>query len=97
MVYLVDSSVPWGLCLSAIAYLLYHSSGRYDLAFAKYGQKQNPKIASMSVFVYAQFCLTLHKPMDYSSSDSSVHGNFQARILVWTAIASSRGSSLPKD
>ena len=35
------------------------------MAFAKYGQKQNPKIASKSVFVYAQFCLTLHKPMDY--------------------------------
>ena len=37
--------------------------------------------------------LTLCDPMDYSSPDSSVHGIFQARILEWAAVSSSRGSS----
>ena len=31
-------------------------------------------------------------PTDYSPSGSSVHGIFQARILQWVAISSSRGS-----
>ena len=32
-------------------------------------------------------------PKDCSPSGSSVHGIFQARILEWVAISSSRGSS----
>ena len=37
-------------------------------------------------------------PMDYSPPDlSSVHGIFQARILEWVAMPSSRGSSRPSD
>ena len=35
--------------------------------------------------------------MDCSPSGSCVHGIFQARILEWVAISSSRGSSWPKD
>ena len=35
--------------------------------------------------------------MVYNLPGSSVHGIFQARILEWVAISSSRGSSLPKD
>ena len=35
----------------------------------------------------AQLCLTLCDPMGYSLSSSSVHGIFQARILVWVAIS----------
>ena len=35
--------------------------------------------------------------MDCSPPGSSVHGIFQARILEWTAISSSRGFSQPKD
>ena len=38
-------------------------------------------------------CLTLRNPIDYSPSDFSVHGIFQARILEWVAISFSRGSS----
>jgi len=34
--------------------------------------------------------------MDYSPPRSSVHGIFQARILEWVAISSSRGSSNPR-
>ena len=35
--------------------------------------------------------------MDGSPPGSSVHGIFQARILEWSAISYSRGSSLPRD
>ena len=45
----------------------------------------------------AKLCLTLCDPMDCSPPGSSVHGNFQARILEWVAISSSRGSSQPRD
>ena len=45
----------------------------------------------------AQSCLTLCNPLDYSLPGSSGHRIFQARILEWVAISSSRGSSLPKD
>ena len=44
-----------------------------------------------------QSCLTLRDPMDCSLPGSSVHGVFQARILEWVAISSSRGSSPPRD
>ena len=40
--------------------------------------------------------LTLCDPMECSPPGSSVHGIFQARILVWVAISSSRGSSQPR-
>ena len=42
-------------------------------------------------------CLTLSNPMDCSPPGSSVHGISQTRILEWTAMPSSRGSSQPKD
>ena len=38
-----------------------------------------------------QSCLTLCDPMDCSLPGSSVHGIFQARILQWVAMSSSRG------
>ena len=40
-----------------------------------------------------QWHLTLWDPMDYSLPGSSVHGIFQARILEWVAMPSSKGSS----
>ena len=36
-------------------------------------------------------------PMDCGPPGSSVHGAFQARILEWVVISSSRGSSRPRD
>ena len=39
----------------------------------------------------------LATPTDCSPPGSSVHGIFQARILVWVAISSSRRSSWPRD
>ena len=38
-------------------------------------------------------CPTLCDPIDCSPLDSSVHGIFQARILEWVTISSSKGSS----
>ena len=44
-----------------------------------------------------QLCLTLCHRMDCNSPGSSVPRIFQARILEWIAIASSRGSSQSRD
>ena len=45
----------------------------------------------------AQSCPTLCDPKDCSLPGSSVHGLFQARILEWVTISSSRGSSQPRN
>ena len=45
----------------------------------------------------AQSCLTLSGPMDCSPPGSSVSEIFQARILEWVAMPSSRESSQPRD
>ena len=37
------------------------------------------------------------QPQDCSLPDSSIHGIFQARVLEWVAISSSRGSSQSSD
>ena len=42
-------------------------------------------------------CLTLCNTMDCSPPGSSDHGIFQARILEWAAISTSRRSSQPRD
>ena len=44
-----------------------------------------------------QSCPTLCDPMDYSLPGSSIHGIFQARILEWVAMPSSRASSQRRD
>ena len=46
--------------------------------------------------VRAQSCLTLCDPL-LSLPGFSVRGIFQARILEWVAIFSSKGSSQPRD
>ena len=40
----------------------------------------------------AQWCPTLHHPMDCSLPGSSVHGIFQARVLEWVAIGLGEGA-----
>ena len=44
-----------------------------------------------------QSCRPLCGPMDWSPQDSSVHGIFQARVLEWVSVSSSRGFSPPRD
>ena len=50
-----------------------------------------------TVCAYAQSCLTLCSPMDYSPPGSSVHGISQGRILEWVAISYSKESSQPRN
>ena len=50
----------------------------------------------IGVCVCVQSRLTLCDPVDCSLPGFSVHGIFQARILEWVAISSSRGSSWPR-
>ena len=45
----------------------------------------------------AKLCPTLCDPMDCSPLGSSVHRDFQARILEWVATPTSRGSSQPRN
>ena len=49
------------------------------------------------VCVCAQWCSTHCNSMDCSLPGSSICGIFQARILEWVAISSSRGSSWPRN
>ena len=44
-----------------------------------------------------QWCLTLHDPMDCSLPGSSVNGIFQARVLEWSAIASTGSQRAGRD
>ena len=43
------------------------------------------KVKSESEVSYS--CLTLHNPMNCSLPGFSIHGNFQAKVLEWIAIA----------
>ena len=49
------------------------------------------------MYVYAQLCPTFCDPMNCSPPGSFAHGIFQARMLEWAAISSSKGSSQPRD
>ena len=44
----------------------------------------------MCVYISPQLCLTLCNSLDCSLPGSSVHGIFQAKILLWVAISYSR-------
>ena len=54
-------------------------------------------LPSVCVCVCVCVCVTLCSPMDCIPPGSSVHGIFQARILEWVAMSSSRGSPPPRD
>ena len=55
---------------------------RWELQFARYARCR-----------LIQSCPILCNPMEYSPPGSSVRGTFQARILEWVAISSSKASS----
>ena len=61
---------------------------------AKVGSQETPGSEVKSEV--AQSCPTLCNPLDCGLSGSSVHGIFQARVLEWTAISFSKGSSQPR-
>ena len=51
----------------------------------------------MCVHAYSLSHVQLCDPMGCRPPDPSVHGIFQARIMEWVAISSSRESSQPRD
>ena len=53
----------------------------------QYSCLENPMNSMKSESEVAQSCLILCDPMDCSLLGCSVHGNFQARVLEWGAIA----------
>ena len=53
------------------------------------------KVSQLCACSVVQSCPALCNPMDCNLSGSSVHEILPARILEWTAISSSRGSSQP--
>ena len=57
-------------------------------------QKKISKLLIFYVHLVTQSCLTLCDLLGCSPPASSVHGIFQARILEWVGISSSRGSFL---
>ena len=57
----------------------------------------NPPFSHHSVCLCTQSWPTLCNPMGCSLLGSSARGIFQARILEWVAISSSRESSQPRD
>ena len=65
-------------------------------------KKLTPKPVEDTVYVLCcaqslQPCPTLCDPKDRTPPGSSVHGIFQARILEWVAMPSSRGCSQTRD
>ena len=73
-----------------------HPSGVWDLPFCRDYFIYGP--LDWFVVVYSISCVRLFvMPMDCNLPDSSVHGLSQARILEWSAISSSSGSSRPRN
>ena len=64
-------------------------------------QPLNDSLAALTLSwqspAHAQSCLTPSRPTDCSLTGSSVHRTFQARVLEWVAISSSRESSRLRD
>ena len=69
---------------------------RYPFLSCQQSHVTLPSLTQGGMLV-AQSCLTLRDPKDNRLPGSSVHGIFQARILDWFAMPSSRGSSQSRD
>ena len=76
--------------------ILYYQRFLYDLPSQGFGAAPvNICTCFLAQFSsVSQLCPTLCNPMDCSPPGASVHGIFQARILEWVAISSSRGCLL---
>ena len=72
-------------------------SQRVDWATSLHFLQNNNTIWNLSGIVASCSVLTLCGSTDCSLPGSSVHGIFQARILEWVVVSSSRGSSQPRD
>ena len=66
--------------------------------FLVWSQKDPKLFCPSDIFAHwLQLCPTLWDLMDCGLPGTSVCGIFQARILEWVALSSSRGSSQPRD
>ena len=72
-------------------------TGRPGMLQSMGSQRVGHWATELNILMCAQLCLTLCDPVDCNSPGSSVHGIFQARILQWVAMSSSRESSWPRD
>ena len=84
-----------------VHYLHYHHQV-YSMCLKRKREREREKanfssFMTVHVFSVIQSCPTLCNCLDSSLSGSSVYGVFQARILEWIAISSSRVSLWPKD
>ena len=99
--FLYHSELPFSLCMqnSLIIFcacclslhphlILSHRTGRRLLSFS-----QTMAPVQVCCCLVTKPCLTICDPMDCSAPGSSVLGIFQARIVEWVVISSSRGSS----
>ena len=77
----------------------YHQHPRSSTlpSFPFFLPKSHQSLACVHACSVAQSCPTLCDSIDCSPPGSSVHGIFQASILEWVAISSSRGSSWPRN
>ena len=73
-------------CLLGLSPKNFHQIKHNSQLFTNWATKWNHSVASDSL-----------DPMDCRPPGSSIHGIFQATILEWTAIPSSKGSSPPRD
>ena len=78
-------SFPTSFPLHSYIYFLYLSKNRKIIYYTH------------SIFIYVISCSVLCKLWDSSQTGSSVLDIFQARILEWVGISSSRASSQPRN
>ena len=97
----IDSKSAWNLSVHKCTNLKYRSRGIYTCIYI-----YMYVYIYICIYIYAIYFSgglvakshsTLCNPIDSSPPIFSGHGIFQARILEWVAISSSRGSSRPRD
>ena len=93
----MDSFQLWGIMNEVAINIRFSCGHKFSTPLSKYqGVKFLDCMIKVKVFI-AQLYPTLCDAMDCSPSGFTVHGILQARILEWTAISFSRGSSQSRD
>ena len=83
------NAVVWQFeCSLALPFLVWGSGKQHEF---------KRKVEGNLACVCTRLCPALYSLMDCGPRGSSVYGIFQARILEWVVISSSRGSSQPRD
>ena len=91
----------WSFCLQLLflsvtnSYKHFTLSARWSTSFPMDAWLSTEFVRVCVCTKSLQSCATLCNPMGCSRPGSSVHGVFQASILEWFALPSSRGSSNP--